>query len=460
MGKISDFTKSFAGIANPKPTSEDILEQNLYDEGFSKGYAGGDTSLASPTSQKDNSDWLKKLNDNPRLSGLNKIISDNGVTPYGIYYDDDKKGKVKVKDHPLDLELKQATVPMFFSLWTAYRYMTGTVFIAYETKKGVPTNFQVYTTTHLVKDGRGGGEYQFQQGNTIKTFPNSNVIVDYDIDPNNPYHEGFGKAASIMHEIEADDYILRYLTQFYVNSARPDAFIIPVAKADQDLPDEKTLNRLATRLRDFHKGWANAHKLAVLSFEARIESIPTNHREMELLETRRMYRDTSHQHFGIPPEIVGIVENSNKATVVAAEHIYAKQVRMPLLHHFEDIVNSKILPKFENSQDMYFEFENILPDDDELNLEKAKEAEKARTATINEHRELLGLPRIEGPYGNAMVGTEYDPEKHGEIQVVTDSSYEEIPYKSLSIQILAKRNEISEDSTITITMEEEHEDKI
>lgn len=456
MGFIRNYAKSFAGLANPNPTMSDVIEQHFVDEGFNQ--KGLTDNLAAPTTQKDKDDWLQKLNDNPRLSGLNKIISDNGVTPYGIYYDDPEKGKVKVLNHPLEEELNKATVPMFFSLWTAYRYMTGTVFIAYDMKGGHPANFHVFTTTHLVKDGREGGSYTFQKGNKQVSYPSTRVIVDYDIDPVNPYGDGFGKAASIMHEVEADEYILRYLTQFYVNSARPDAFIIPVAKADQDLPDQETLNRLATRLRDFHKGWANAHKMAILSFEAKVESIPTNHREMELLETRRMYRDTSHQHFGIPPEIVGIVENSNKATVVAAEHIYAKQVRMPLLHHFEDIINSKILTKYDSSDNMYFEFENILPDDDELNLKKAQEAEKAKTITINEHREMLGLPRIKNEYGNALVGTEYDPTEHGLIEVVQGTDYTTVPYKKISAANLATKANIDEGSTIVIHMEDKDEE--
>lgn len=455
MSFIRNFTKTFSGFPSKEAATQATIEQNLYDEGFT---GGNNSELGTPTSKIDDGRWLQQLNDNPRLSGLNKVIADNGVTPYGIYYEDPEKGKVKVKNHPLELELNKATVPMFFSLWTAYRYMTGTVFIAYETVDNQPANFQVFTTTHLVKDGReSGSTFVFKKGNKEVTFPNNRVIIDYDINPVDPYTSGFGKAGAIMHEVEADTYILRYLTQFYVNSARPDAFIIPIAKPEQELPDNATLERLATRLRDFHKGWANAHKMAILSFEAKIESIPTNHRDMELLETRRMYRDTSHQHFGIPPEIVGIVENSNKATVVAAEHIYAKQVRMPLLHHIEDIINSKILPEYSHSEDMYFAFENILPDDDELNLQKAERAEKGATVTINEHREFLGLPRIKGEYGNMIIGTDYDPKEHGVIEVVQHEPYDEVLYAKIQSRLIAKASDIDEDSIVTIQMEEENE---
>lgn len=425
---VNTIAKQTGLTQGPSSDEREVLNQHAIDEGF------GGTSFFLDTARnsvvKDSSEWLEQFNENPRLSGLNKIVSDNGVTPFNINYYGDK-GKQKVTGHPLEEELKTATVPMFFSLWTAYRYMTGIVYIAYDTGKEGPENFKVFTETHLVSRGASGETYVFQEGDKKTVYHKDNVIIDYDLDLNDPYNNGFGKAAAIMKEIEADELVLNYLTNFYVNSARPDAFIVPKTSKEGTLPSPEDLQRLASNLRDFHKGWRNSHKMAVLGFEATIETIPTNHRDMELLETRKMYRDTSHQHFGIPPEIMGIIENSNKATVVAAEHIYAKQVRMPLLHHFEDIINSKILPKYKNSEYMEFEFDNILPDDDELNMEKAEIGYKAGSLTVNEHRELLGFKRLKNDYGNMPVGTEYNVEEHGELEEVSDVDYgvDVIPYE-------------------------------
>lgn len=387
-GSINLLMKSFLGGKEP-------VNEKSFDMGSLFGLNPGDKR---PHNIGHSTDWLKEFSDNPRLAGLNKIVSDNGVSEFGIYQATEG-GEKRVIGHPLEEEIRTHTVPMFFSLWTAYRLMTGIVYIAYDLENGEPRNFKVFTVTHLTSAEEGS--YTFQLGDKTLTYPEEQVIVDYDLALESPYTDGRGRAASIAEEIELDSWILRYMKTFYHNSAVPSMFIIP--KGDQG-PSSSDLERLVEALNSKHKGLGNAHRTAVLTFDAAIESVPNNHREMELLDSRRAIRDSALQHFGIPPEIMGIVENSNKATVVAAEHIYAKQVRMPILHHFEDIINSKILPRYKTSQEYQFRFDNILPDDEEMNLSKAKEGREGKTLTINEHRQLLGFPPLEGDSGKVLVG--------------------------------------------------------
>ena len=360
----------------------------------------GGTIAGSNQTNLSNKAWLEEFHRNPRLAPLNKLTSDTGVSDFGIYEDDETQGKIKIEGHPLQIELDSHSVPMFFSLWTAYRYMVGEVYIAYDIGNNGPKNFKVFTSTHLVDST--DSKYSFQYGDKTLTYPKKRVIVDLDINLNDPYHKGYGRAGAIMAEIESDSIIQSYLSTFYTNSARADTYISPKGLSGE-IPTPEELKNLATQLRNFHQGLENAHKTAVLSFAADIQSAPNNHMEMELLSTRKYLRDTAIQHFSIPPEIMGIIENSNKATVVAAEHIYAKQVRLPLLKHFRDIINTKILPLYRGSANYYFEFDDILPDDDEANLEKAKEGRAAGSITINEHRALLGLPRIKDDIGNTLI---------------------------------------------------------
>lgn len=386
-----------------------------------------------------NTKWLEQFHTNPRLAPLNKLTSDTGVSDFGIYEDDKVQGKIKIENHPLQVEMDNHSVPMFFSLWTAYRYMVGEVFIAFDKGKSGPTNFKVFTTSHISSET--SSTYSFQFGDKVLTYNKENVIVDRDINLADPYHKGYGRAGAIMAEIEADSIIQSYLSSFYTNSARADTYISPKGIGGE-VPSPDELKNLASQLRNFHQGLENAHKTAVLSFSADIQSAPNNHMEMELLSTRKYLRDTAIQHFSIPPEIMGIIENSNKATVVAAEHIYANQVRLPLLKHFRDIINSKILPLYKSSANYYFEFDDILPDDDEANLEKAKEGRAAGSITINEHRALLGLPRVKEDIGSTLIvpQTKLFPERVVEVipssrEDIKSYDYRERANKELALEI-------------------------
>ena len=343
--------------------------------------------------------WFDLYSENPRLSVVHKIASDNGATNYSIKAST-RRSSYYVENHPLDLEIQKHSVPNFFALWTAYRLMKGIVYIAFDMENGNPTNLKIFTTIHLVNGGKDG-VYEFNYGSGVLKYPANQVIVDTDLDLKNPYFGGKGQAEAIKDEIETDEFVQKYIKYFYINSARPDVFI--TAEKGEQMSETDVARLESEWLRKF-QGVNNAHKPVFLNWAANITSVPTSHKDMELLDTRKFYRDTTIQHFGVPPEIMGIVENSNKATVIAAEHIYAKQVRMPTLHHIELIVNTKLLPLFANSVGMEFEFENIIPDDIELTLKIVGEGLNDRVLTVNEWRVAMGYPKIKGDYGNSIVG--------------------------------------------------------
>ena len=424
--------------------------------GWSSLLSRDDYSNSQATSTKDSEAWLTQLNTNPRLSGLNKIINDTGTASFGIYYENEYGDHLKLLNHPLESEIKKLTSPRFFSLWATYRYMTGVTYIAYELDSGVPRNFKVFTSIHK-ENSASDDTYTFRLSTgEVFTYPKSQVIIDFDIDPVNPYRKGFGKAAGIMQEIEADSFVVRYIKQFYYNSAQPNLLIAPRYMQGAALPTVDTIKRLSTMFSQFHKGIDNAHKTAFLTYPAEITALPSNHQEMGLIDTRKFYRDLSLQHFQMPPEINGIIDNSNKATVIAAEHIYARQVRKPLLTHFEDVINSHILPLYTTTLKTKFEFDDILPDDVEENISIAKEGREAKSLTINEHRVLLGKRKFTNEYGNYPVGTIYDPALHGVMGIESQQDYNKttIQYEELKSQDYEITNGISLDTVIKIKEEE------
>ena len=383
------------------------------------------TSLTDSVAGNSAKDWYQIYHENPRLSVVHKISEDNGSTGFHIEKVNSDGSKVKIANHPLEKALKEHSIPQFFALWTAYRLMAGKVYIAYDLdEQANPVNFKIFTKKQLVNSN--SNVYSFNMGDgTQVSYPKDRVIVDIDPDLTKPYAEGRGKAEAIKDEIETDELVQKYIKYFYINSARPDVY---VTASSGDEMTEEDVKRIESKWLQKFQGINNAHKPVFLNWDAKVFSVPNNHKDMELLDTRRFYRDTTIQHFGVPPEIMGIVENSNKATVIAAEHIYAKQVRLPLLEHFERIVTQFLMPRFPDSEGMTFRFENILPDDVELALKVASEGIKVGTLTINEWRIAMGYPRLSDDIGNSLL---IPSNKVLEIVKPESSEIETVEYKAV-----------------------------
>lgn len=369
--------------------------------GLTASSANMETALANHTP-----DWLKQFNNSPRLAGVNKLASDNGISPFKILAGHGKE-TVQVVGHPLEEEIKRLVSPQFFALWTAYRVMTGETYIAYSLKDGVPTDFRVFSRSHIIESPMTSKSsyYKFQFGEEQVTYPKSRVLVDLDLDVSNPYHQGFGRMTSFMKDVEMDNLIVTYLLSFYINSTRPDYFVIVKTGQGRDIPNDADLQRIATGLNSEHKGATNAHKATILGFEADVVVVPKNHKDIELLETREKIRKTSLQILGIPPEIMGDVENSNKATVVAAEHIYENQVRRQYLRHFERFIEAKIMPLYKDGLKARLVFDPATLDQEEAAISFAKEMRESQAFQINEYRVKLGYPPLKGDVGKFILGT-------------------------------------------------------
>ena len=105
-------------------------------------------------------------------------------------------------------------------------------------------------------------------------------------------------------------------------------------------------------------------------------------------------RDAVLEHFGVPREIMGITENSNRSTADAAQYIYAKNVLTSRIRMREEAINTQLLPMFGSG--LVWRFDPVIPYDKEFDKGKALDAYNAGLITKNEARELLDLPDVDG----------------------------------------------------------------
>ncbi len=228
----------------------------------------------------------------------------------------------------------------------------------------------------------------FQHANV----PPEDVIWIKNPDPADPYDFGSGLASSLNHEIDADEQAALTLSAFLRNRG------IPAGIASFTGADEKSLAALQEKWQQSYAGPRNSGRVAFTRFPVDYKQITQKLVDMDMVGIRRFLREVLSEHFGVPPEILGRLENSNRATITMAQTIYAIYVLVPRLDALQDALNRWLVPLF-GDEDVCLLYENPIPDDWDFRLDAAKAAPWSKS--LNEWRALTGDQPLEGPAGEA-----------------------------------------------------------
>ncbi len=172
--------------------------------------------------------------------------------------------------------------------------------------------------------------FRFQWKSWNATVPASEVQWFSESKPVDPYTRGTGIGWSLGDEIQVDEYAAKMASAFFFNRARPD-FVFATGMD----PDET--KRLEMEWTSRNQGWWRWHRPYFLAGAGELPNLQTQIREfqqptMEQLVypgLRKVQRDIILQVWGVSPEMFGIVENSNRATIEAAEYLFTKWVVAP-----------------------------------------------------------------------------------------------------------------------------------
>lgn len=229
--------------------------------------------------------------------------------------------------------------------------------------------------------------YRLQIGNNAITMkiPVTEVIAFIDPDPLNPYGRGTGIAKSLGDELETDEYAAKHLKQFFFNSARPDLII----SADNlSRADTATLE---TKWTQQHQGFWRAFKPQFLNRKVDVKEIGQNFQHMQMVELRKHERDTIIQVFGIPPEKLGIVNESKRSTISAADLFWQRDILEPRLEFIRECLQVTLVPQFDEK--LILNYISPVIRDDEHRLEVMKAA--PHWFTQNEWRFEAQKPPLE-----------------------------------------------------------------
>ena len=347
---------------------------------------------------RNTAEWLEMYSKSPRLAVVEKIATDLASLSGHLYRVNPDGTETELTKHPfLDFmahpnPLYEMTSAAMWRLNEIYLMLVGESFFLIERDEyerpielwNVPPHW-VKMTPYL---GNPGYMITSPSGLTM-TVPVEDMFVMKRLNPLDPFMRGLGVAESIADEVEIDEFSAQFQKRFFYNDGTPSVvFLMPEASENQR-------DAFMARWNKRHRGVENSHKAAAITGNVDIKTFGSQDiRELGFVESRIALRDAVLEHFGVPREIMGITENSNRSTADSAQYIYAKNVLTPRIYDREEAINQQLLPLF--GSDLVWRFDPVVPYDKEFDKARALDGWNAGLLTKNEARGLMDLPEVKG----------------------------------------------------------------
>lgn len=231
------------------------------------------------------------------------------------------------------------------------------------------------------------------------SIPETEVVWLPKHNPSNPYGRGTGLARALADEIEVDEYAAKSARQSFFNQARPDFLVMP--KGDLNTLNDVQLLRLKQEWEAEHQGFWRAFRPRFATRELAVHEFqPTDFRRLQMIQLREFQRDLIRQTWGVPPEVMGIVEpGASRATIVRADYMMGKYVLVPRLEAFRALLQERVVPEYDDR--LILDYVSPIEDDKDFALQVR--SQQPHFWTVDEWRELGGSGPLEGGRGKVYV---------------------------------------------------------
>lgn len=222
--------------------------------------------------------------------------------------------------------------------------------------------------------------------------PRENLMFWYHPNPADPYTRGTGTAHALGDDLETDAHAASFIKSWFMGRALP-----PVLIAGENMRKDE-LDRLEgawlAKLSTGKPGGAAVSQTNVPFFVNRkmdVTNLSTSFNDMQLVQLREAERNMIVNVYGMPPEIFGILESSNRATIEAAEYLYGKYVVGPRAEFARAMIQWRLVPLFD---------ERLVTDYELPSLEDKEYALKVMTAqpaafNLDDWRKRAGVENME-----------------------------------------------------------------
>lgn len=227
--------------------------------------------------------------------------------------------------------------------------------------------------------------FRMQASGWTKEISERDVLWFKNPDLENPYLRGSGLGEALADEIDVDEYAAKHVRDWFFNGGRPSGFVSLQGAGE----DEVT--RFEEKWRSRYQGMGKAHQIHFTNAPIGYEDLSHTFRDQELLALRQYQSDLMRQTFGVPPEILGIIQNSNRATIDSSYYLYSRGVLVPRLVGLCDALQGLAA---EWDKRLVVDFLSPVPED--VEFKKAAMVALPTNYTVNEHRALAGQLPVDG----------------------------------------------------------------
>lgn len=333
---------------------------------------------------------LTYYNKSPMLrSCVSKISESISTNEWDLFRVTKNGNRTQIFSHDI-LNLMKTFNPLFSTgidgwfLTQVYLEVNGNAFIHKERDKSNKVRYLwLYNPLDVeeLPTTVNGYNYKIRINNEYKYIPMTEIIHIKNPNPEQPFGYGVGIAETLINEIQTSELANTQVNQYFYNGAIPPYII------SADITSEQ-LKEMSNSWLSNNQGFFNRNKPYFTNTNSlNVTKLMDNFKDMEIVKLIEMDSEIIRKTFGIPPEILGGVDNSNRATIQGAREIYAQEVLMPRLIKLKDVLNTNLVNEFADNLEL--DFKSPIPSDKELQLAIMKEFKEMFDE--DEIRKLAGL---------------------------------------------------------------------
>lgn len=210
-----------------------------------------------------------------------------------------------------------------------------------------------------------------------------------------PYGRGSAVAHALATDLDVDEYAAGYARSFFFNNAIP-PYLITGEGLGKNEPD---IVRLEQRFQEKTAGLYRRFIPYFLSKKVEVHELGKSLSTLGLPELRDQERNIIQQVYGVAPEILGIIENSNRATIETAMYLFSVMILVPRLELLKAVFQAHLVDAL--AEPLVIEYENPVQEDKEFHL-KVMQAQP-HAFLVDEWRRLAGLDELPNGQGRVHV---------------------------------------------------------